>query len=202
MSKIKAVIFDWGGVLIDDPASSIISFCCKALKVEKNIYLANLKKYLPEFQRGAILENTFWQKLCAALEVDPPDNDSLWGDAFKQAYCPKTGMFNLVSDLQESGYKTGFISNTEIPAVEFFKRQHYTQFEVLTFSCIEHRLKPEFDIYTKTLYRLGCNPDEAVFIDDTEEYVEAAANLGIHAIQFKSIEDVVETLNALSVQWR
>jgi HAD superfamily hydrolase (TIGR01509 family) len=45
-------------------------------------------------------------------------------------------------------------------------------------------VKPDPAVYLKTLKRLGVKPDEAVFIDDTAEHVEAAQTLGLHAIHF------------------
>jgi FMN phosphatase YigB (HAD superfamily) len=51
------------------------------------------------------------------------------------------------------------------------------------------------------LNRLGCNPDEAVYIDDNSEFVQAAADLGINAIQYTSSEAVFDSLKGLSVRW-
>jgi epoxide hydrolase-like predicted phosphatase len=201
MSTIQAVIFDWGGVLIDNPAPSIISYCRKALNVEQEIYTEKLKKYLPDFQRGRLSESAFWQQMCASLHTQLSSSSSLWGGAFECAYRPKLEMFRLAYDLKKAGYITGFLSNTEIPAVEFFKAQRYEQFDVVVFSCIENCVKPESEIYTTTLHRLGCNPDEAVFIDDNSEYVQAAADLGINAIQYTSSEAVFDSLKRLSIRW-
>lgn len=33
MGEIKAIVFDWGGVLIDDPTVGLIRYCSKALGV-------------------------------------------------------------------------------------------------------------------------------------------------------------------------
>ncbi len=42
-------------------------------------------------------------------------------------------------------------------------------------------------------------PEESVFIDDRADNVEMAASFGIHAIQFKNKEQVMEELKKLDV---
>jgi epoxide hydrolase-like predicted phosphatase len=201
MNTIRAIIFDWGGVLISDPAPAIISYCRKALNVGQENFTEKLRKYLPDFQRGRLSESAFWQQMCTSLNTRLSSNSSLWRSAFEYAYHPKWEMFRLAYDLKKTGYIIGYLSNTEIPAVEFFKAQHYEQFDVVVFSCIENCIKPESEIYTTTLNRLGCNPDEAVYIDDNSEYVQAAADLGINAVQYTSSEAVFDSLEGLSVKW-
>jgi 2-haloacid dehalogenase len=45
-----------------------------------------------------------------------------------------------------------------------------------------------------TLERLGVEPGQAVFIDDTVENVEAARNLGIHSILFTDYPSLMHVL--------
>ena len=69
---IKAIIFDWGGVLIDNTADCLIEYCAKFLNVEtkslKNIFL----QYKSIFQKGEIPENELWQKICTQLNIKKP----------------------------------------------------------------------------------------------------------------------------------
>jgi FMN phosphatase YigB (HAD superfamily) len=44
---------------------------------------------------------------------------------------------------------------------------------------------------------LGFKPNEAVFIDDTREHVEAARKLGLQGILFTTAEDLEEKLDLL-----
>ncbi|MBW2583665.1 MAG: HAD-IA family hydrolase, partial [Deltaproteobacteria bacterium] len=48
----------------------------------------------------------------------------------------------------------------------------------------EGMIKPDPAAFKLTLERLGVEPGEAVFIDDTPEHVEAARKLGIQGIIF------------------
>jgi FMN phosphatase YigB (HAD superfamily) len=55
-----------------------------------------------------------------------------------------------------------------------------------TFSAEVRLIKPDPLIYEHCLRGLGVAPSEALFIDDRLVNIEAARNMGIHGIQFKS----------------
>jgi epoxide hydrolase-like predicted phosphatase len=109
-------------------------------------------------------------------------------------------MFELAESLQKRGYKTGFLSNTEIPAVRFFLEQGYDMFDVLVFSCVEGIKKPDRRIYELTVERLCLEPAEAVLIDDRAECINGASEAGLKTILFASVEQVKDELLRLSVK--
>jgi len=109
MESIKSVIFDWGGVLIDDPAPGLMRHCAQALSVTKDDYIRTHDKFAADFQKGLISENTFWQRICSELNVPKPKVPSLWADAFKAAYVPREDMFSMAACLQENSYKTALL---------------------------------------------------------------------------------------------
>ena len=55
---------------------------------------------------------------------------------------------------------------------------------MIVYSSEEGRLKPQPEIYQRTLQRLGVTRSEAIFVDDMQRNVDAAAALGIHGIVF------------------
>jgi HAD superfamily hydrolase (TIGR01509 family) len=57
--------------------------------------------------------------------------------------------------------------------------------------------KPDTKAFELTLERLGVEPDEAVFVDDTREHVEAARKLGLQGILFTTAEELEEELDLL-----
>jgi epoxide hydrolase-like predicted phosphatase len=200
MGEVRAVIFDWGGVLIDDPAPGLMQYCADALGVPKEIYVQAHRKFAADFQTGKIGEDVFWAGVCEELEVSQPKEQSLWYPAFKAVYSPKKNMFELAESLQKRGYKTAFLSNTEIPAVRFFLEQGYDMFDVLVFSCIEGIKKPDRRIYELTVERLCLEPAEAVLIDDRAECIDGAKEAGLKTILFASVEQVKDELLRFSVK--
>jgi len=70
-------------------------------------------------------------------------------------------------------------------------------FDVVFCSGDEGVVKPDPAAFEMTLARLGVEPEEAVFIDDTVEHVRAAEALGIHGICFTTAEVLWDRLNGL-----
>ncbi len=200
MEKKESVIFDWGGVLIDDPRPGLLQHCSEAFGVPLEDYTPVHDSFLDEFHKSKISEERFWQQITGKLGKSMPTARSQWYEAFRSAYVPKQEMFRLASSLHDKGYKTALLSNTELPAVEFFHERDYDMFDVLVFSCVERVMKPERRIYEITLERLGSKAEQAVFIDDRQDYVRGAKDVGLNNIVFKSIDQVKDELVGFGVE--
>ena len=57
--------------------------------------------------------------------------------------------------------------------------------------------KPDAKIYHLALDRIGCKANEAVFIDDTEENVVGAQQIGIHGIHFKNNDQTIKDIEKI-----
>ncbi len=192
-SMIRAIISDWGGVLIKDPTSDYIQFFSSYFQIPSNKLFQVYKKYIPAFQKGSATESEFWKQICSELGVTPP-KEKVWKHIFQQAYHEHLDVFSLLSNLKKQGYRIGLLSNTEPPAVQFFYEQSYPFFDVVVFSCIEHILKPDKKIYQSILNRLDMHPEECIFIDDRKENIITATQMGFHSILFKNIQQCINEL--------
>ena len=104
---IKAIIFDWGGVLIESPSRGIISYCANYLNIEKKKIDRACQKYKQDFQMGKISENEFWKRIFLELDIQKQPVHSLWKDAFKYAYQEKRSLFFCII-FEKNGYKIHF----------------------------------------------------------------------------------------------
>ena len=191
---IKAVIFDWGGVLIENPAPGMVSYMSSSLGVPGEALVTVCNQLIPGFQKGMISEDHLWESVCGALHVKKPCTSSLWGEAFRRVYDPRKEMFFLVSTLRDHGYKVGMLSNTEVPAMQYFHEEHGHVFDTAVFSCAEGTMKPERRIYEIVLERLQVHPQQAIFIDDREDFIAGAKELRINTILFMSVRQVKKEL--------
>jgi putative hydrolase of the HAD superfamily len=200
MDKIESIIFDWGGVLMENPRPGLLKYCSEAFGVPLEDYTPVHDSYLDDFHKGKIGEERFWRQISEKLGKPMPSAQSQWYDAFRSAYVPKQEMFDLAASLHEKGYKTAILSNTELPAVRFFHEQSYTMFDLLVFSCIERMMKPQRRIYEITLERLGSKAGRTVFIDDVRDYIRTAKLMGLKTILFENVEQVKGELAGLGVE--
>lgn len=197
---IKSIVFDWGGVLIDRPTPGLLKYFSKYFNVSEEKFNNAHKTYAASFQKGTLLEDNYWEKMCTDLSKNKPVEKSLWKKAFRSVYQEKTDVFNIATVLKKNGYMTGFLSNTETPAMSFFYEQKYNMFDVLVFSCKEGFRKPEKEIYEITLRRLNTKPEETLFLDDRIENIRGAESLGIQTILFKDSEHLREKLASFSIK--
>ncbi len=199
VKMIEAVLFDWGGVLIDNPAPGLMDYCARVLGVPVEDYVRVHNAHGEAFQRGSIAEEVFWRRVCNELRRPVPQRSSLWGDAFRAVYRPRTEVFALVRRLHASGIKTSLLSNTEVPAMAFFLELGYDMFDALTFSCAEGVFKPQREIYEVAAGKLPAPPARCVLIDDRLDFVEGARDAGMKGIVYKDLERVEKELAALGV---
>lgn len=200
MDKIESIIFDWGGVLIENPRLGLLKYCSEAFGVPLEDYTPIHDSFFDDFHKGEIGEERFWRQISDKLGKPMPSVQSQWYDAFRSAYVPKQEMFDLASFLHDKSYKTALLSNTELPAVRFFHELNYNMFDLFVFSCIERMMKPQRRIYEITLERLGSKASRTVFIDDVQNYIRAAKLMGLNTILFENADQVKSELAGLGVE--
>jgi len=200
VQPIQAVLFDWGGVLIDNPACPLMNYCAKALGVSTEDYPRAHNQHGDAFQRGWIPEDLFWQRVCGELGRPLPKVPSLWGQAFRAVYSPRREVFALAGWLHQEGYKVALLSNTEGPAMRFFLELRYEMFDAPVFSCAEGTCKPEREIYDIAAGKLGTPARGCVLIDDKPVFVEGARSAGMQGIVYEDLAQVKQDLIALGVQ--
>ncbi len=194
---IKGVIFDLGGVLLDNPASDMRSYFSKMLNISEKEFTERSSLPILDFQKGLISEKVFWRKVTQGLVSREKLPDSLWKEAIKSSFSPKHEMLSLIDDLQRFGLTIGILSNTEIPVVSYLKEIDFAAYDVLVYSCLEKTCKPERAIFLLTIERFGMKPEELVFIDDVLENVVAGQSIGLKCILFKSSDQVRAELTEL-----
>jgi FMN phosphatase YigB (HAD superfamily) len=197
--KIEAVLFDWGGVLIENPAAGLMAYCARVLDVAVEDYTRVHNEYSEAFQKGLIPEEVFWQHVCGALRRPVPEQGSLWVEAFRAVYVPRQGVFALARHLREKGLRTSLLSNTEVPAMEFFLGLGYDMFDALTFSCAEGVFKPEKEIYELAAGKLDAAPGWCVLLDDKPDFIAGARNAGMRGIVYEGIAQATQDLARLGV---
>lgn len=105
-----------------------------------------------------------------------------------------------IKELKERGYRIYILSNWSKPAYDACKDTalSFLPFvDGVVFSYKELMIKPDPKIYDVICKRYDINPEEAVFLDDTEKNITAAREYGLHGIVFKSYEQGREELEEL-----
>ncbi len=194
---IKAVIFDWGGVLIENPTEGILQYCREYLGIGNGCMLAAYRKLMPYFQEGKISEEEFWKGVRRRTGAKREMRASLWLEAFEKSYVEKKDVFSVAVDLHEKGCRTGILSNTEKPARPFMNREPYRIFDPIVLSWEAGSAKPQSRIFEVLIETLALEPSEILIIDDAAINVTAARGLGLQGLLFTDAEALRKDLAGL-----
>jgi epoxide hydrolase-like predicted phosphatase len=196
---IKAVIFDYGGVLVsgggaNEPAESLAAFLNISVKDAAEILSALWGDYVA----GKLTEAEYWQRV-EKLNGSPISGDTRTMRSTLGDVKPLPKMLTFIQELMAKKYTVGLLSNIT-PATEVIIREGggYDLFEPCVLSCKVGYAKPSPEIYYELLRQLpGMQPDEIVFIDDQQRCLDPAHLLGIRTVLAKSRDQVVQDVTRL-----
>lgn len=194
---IKAVIFDWGGVLIENPTEGILQHSREVLEIGAGCMLAAYRKLIPYLQEGKITEEEFWKGVRRRTGAKGKLPASLWLEAFEHAYVEKRDVFAVALDLHDRGYRTGILSNTEKPARPVMAGEPYRIFDPIVLSWEVGSSKPQRRIFEVLIQTLALPPPAILFIDDVEANITAARDLGLQGVLFTDAETLRKALSGL-----
>lgn len=208
MSKINAIIFDLGGVIINlDIAATIAEFNKLSDKPFESIYTQLQQTPVFDlFDKGLIDEREFFNGLKVAIGADLSDELMLkaWNAMLLDFPVHRLALLKQL----KSKYRLFLLSNTNETHIREFEarlRQSHGYanlepfFEKVYYSCRMGMRKPDTEIFEHVLRENGLSAAETLFIDDTIHHVEGALKAGIRAHLLAKEKDVTELVNELKL---
>jgi putative hydrolase of the HAD superfamily len=205
LTAFKAVVSDFGGVLTTPLIESFLAY-----QRETGIALEDLgtamgrmmeadggRHPLFELEKGNISEDEFTRRLGAELGRELTS----MRDTYFENLHPNEPMISYLRGLREDGLRLALLTNNvreweplwraKLPDVEEL-------FEVIVDSAFVGMRKPEPEIYSLTLERLGggLRFEDCLFLDDIEVNCDAARELGMTAVRFVENEQAIAELEA------
>lgn len=194
MSKIKAVIFDMDGVLIEEKGWHYDSL---------NMALQLFGHKISSYEHLVTYDGLPTTRKLEMLSVERGLPRPLHGfiNKIKQQYtmdmiytrCKPT--FNhqfALSQLKKDGYRLGVASNSFKETVESMMKKSaladYLDF-MLTHQDVKNP-KPDPEIYLKAIAILGLEPVECLIVEDNDNGIKAAKASGAHVLEVSGVEDV------------
>jgi HAD superfamily hydrolase (TIGR01509 family) len=197
----RAVIFDWGGVMEELPNEADVAAWERRLAVASGALPEVLwGETWSRLKVGAISDEAYVRHVAEQLDLPGQEAALSFLQAFYTSDRFNPDVMNAARALRER-YKVGLLSNAFPAQVETILKQYeidvHNEFDVYVNSALVGLSKPDPAIYHLTLDRLGVEPGEAVFLDDTLRNVDAAREIGMHALQFVDPEVSLSELEAL-----
>ena len=196
--KIKNIVFDLGGVLVDLDFKAAINGLQKA-------GFANVKEQLQAFDRDGIFQKFELGEMTAeefrtairensSVELTDEEVDALWNAMLLEVPREK---LELILHLRGK-YMVYLLSNTNSIHWDYVCKNAFNYrgfrvndyFEETFLSYEMHLAKPDKAIYEKVLQDANLLPEETLFIDDSEANCKAAEEVGIHAHHYHIGDDL------------
>ncbi len=206
---IRAVISDFGGVLTTPLLGSFAAFqdetgiSAQSLgEAMQRIAERDGEHPLFELERGRITEARFLGSLRRELAPDLGHEPELhrFSEIYFDALDPNEPMIEEMRDLKARGYRMALLTNNVreweplwrgmLPVDEIF--------EVIVDSAFVGMRKPEPAIYELVLERIGggIGAADCLFVDDVEDNVATARELGMAAVHFRSSDQAIGEIEA------
>ena len=196
---IKAIIFDYGGVMTASGGGDEIS---QRLAKFLDLTIAQAHRMMQEprsdFMKGKIDEAEFW-KLIEKIHGQPvPSEKKKIFNTWEHMH-PRPQMLDFVHKLKSHGYRIGLLSNV-LPVTEAIIREQgaYRLFNPCLLSCKYGYAKPETQMYQELLKQLpDTKPEEVIFIDDQEKCLVPARAMGINTVLAKNAGQIINDVSKL-----
>lgn len=197
-SKIKNIIFDLGGVLLNiNPLLSLLEFE-KISGISRDALMVKFanEKIFEKFETGSLNPAQFRNELCRILStnVNDADIDKAWNILLLDFPLARVEMLRLL----RKNYRVFLLSNTNSIHFAYFTCDFYENYGIRMVDLfdrvfVSHQIgmhKPDAGIYTHVLENAQLDASESIFIDDSPANIEAAALQGIAGIHITNGRDV------------
>lgn len=183
---IKAIIFDFGRVITAQKPLSLFRSYEEELGLDPDTINSIMfdSQAWQDTLLGRKTTEEFWHLIGPELGLKTADEVNRFRRRYHADEAINEAVLDLIRKLH-GRYKLAILSNSPPDLTRWLADWEMRDlFEVVFCSGDEGMIKPDPAAFKLTLERLGVEPGEAVFIDDTPEHVEAARKLGIQGIIF------------------
>ncbi|MFI6512347.1 HAD family hydrolase [Streptosporangium sp. NPDC050855] len=192
------LVFDMFGVIARHQSPESL------LAIERAARLSGPRLWRPywdlraPYDRGDRSGRDYWRTVAGAAETEFGDDqiDELIARDLDSWSEVDDEMVEFVADMSGQT-RVALLSNLPADLAAHVERLHrplLELFEVRAFSCRIGHAKPEAEVYTWCLERLGVPASDTMFVDDRTENVRAAERLGMAGHLFVSLDELRRAL--------
>jgi putative hydrolase of the HAD superfamily len=194
MSVIRGVIVDFGGVLAMPPSPEAVARLQMISGFDDaDTFLSSWRRHRLPYDLSDLSSDEYWRLVGSEGERDY-DSDVVARLCAEDAACwavPNPALVDWLEAVRAAGLRLALLSN--MPREQWAALRNGLGWlplcDVLVLSYELGIAKPDPEIYRRCLDQLSLAPDEVLFLDDHPDNVAAAAELGINALLFTTIDD-------------
>lgn len=202
---IKAVLFDFGGVLTESGKSG---FVVESLAQIYDVPLEQLDIQQDHYmlRRGKGEADELFERL--NKQFGKQVTKQMFLDKVHGMFEPSQEVYDLAERLRKHGIRTGILSNIFAMNADVLREQgRYDGFDPVILSCDEGYAKPDAEFYDIAIKKLGVKPEEILFVDDQQKCIGPAQDLGMLTVTalnpgqiVQDVTKIVEAKNNIALQ--
>lgn len=193
---IKAVFFDYGGVL-SQGGQSVGRDIAEILNIpHEELHFKDLHEL---FRRGKISTKEFFDTINKRHNGDGTLQEKLLSRP--NFYQKQQKLYDMAQILRSHGIKTAILSNVYKPAATLLRQKGlYDDFDPVLLSCEVGLAKPDQEFYQIAIDSVGLVAGECLLIDDQDKCLGPAEVFGLKTIKFVDIDQTLEDIRSLFLE--
>lgn len=195
---VRAVVFDIGGVLEITPLTGWEARWEERLGLAPGEINERLRSVWRAGSIGTISEEEVERSVGEVLRLEREQMDAFMSDLWDEYLGTLNEELAAYFARLRPRYRTGIISNSFVGARQR-EQERYGFGDMCDVIVYSHEVgvrKPDRRIYEIACERLGVQPEEMIFLDDVEEAVAAARELGIQGVLFNDNAQAIREIEA------
>ncbi|MCF6170233.1 MAG: HAD family phosphatase [Bacteroidales bacterium] len=196
--EIKAIIFDFGGVIIDiDPQLTINEFVKLGFSDVQKTKSDAFTQLIRKFERGILTPEVFRGKMKKFLGIEISDQqfDDAWNALL---FDIPNERIEIIEQVKEN-YQIFLLSNSNEIHYDLYVRDLQLRFGYREFADLFHNAyfsfdlhlsKPDIEVYEFVINQHDLDPDKTLFIDDNTDNINTAQQAGLQTYLLQKPERV------------
>jgi putative hydrolase of the HAD superfamily len=187
---IKAVLFDFGGVIAEEGFWEGLQAIGKENRLDPDTFFKTVDALIYEtgYLIGKADEAFFWNAVRSKTNIRRTDAE-LRNEILKR-FVIRPDMIDSVDLLRSNGFIVAMLSD-QTDWLDEIDRQTslFRHFDTIFNSFHLHKSKRDPSVFRDVCTALGVKTGETLFVDDNSDHIERAQGQGLQAIHFVGIDD-------------
>jgi len=190
-NKIKAVIFDWGGVCCREGEPFASKALQKSLSMNPEQIAEKVRDIYIGYYIGKYDRDSFWRAIMEYFDLKETAkiNPAALSDAYLNSYSIYQDVLDVALQLKKK-YQVALLSNLTPQMRNHIRLTHQTKkyFKPEVYSCDADvkSMKPDPRPFRVILKKMGLPAKDCLFIDNSLKNIQTAQKLGFHTILFEN----------------
>ena len=196
---IKAFVFDWGDVAAIMDTQGFSKTIAKRHGIKPDEFHAIELGHRIKNNAGALTDSQYVKAINKDLGLNLKKKEFF--KEFLEGFVKiNTEMMEIIKKLKNN-YKIIMLTNNSENFTKYIKTIEFSNLFDKIYNSYDHKMaKPDPKFFNKVLKENKLNADECIFVDDNENNIKAAKQLGFKTIHYKSLQDFVVRIASMGIK--